>query len=139
MASLKNGCEFEQAPGDGNGQGSLVCCSPWGRKELDGTEPSNNNVLCIECPYVIMKCYLYININNINVVVLYLKSIKACLWVLWEKQSKTIDNSQECYSCLPVLLGIPLLFIFLLYTCLCFLSCFSSVQSLSRVQLFATP
>ena len=28
------GHEFEQAPGDGEGQGSLVCCSPWGHKEL---------------------------------------------------------------------------------------------------------
>jgi len=28
-----NGHEFEQAPGNGKGQGSLVCCSPWGRKE----------------------------------------------------------------------------------------------------------
>ena len=27
-----NGHEFEQAPGAGDGQGSLVCCSPWGRK-----------------------------------------------------------------------------------------------------------
>ena len=27
-----NGHEFEQAPGDGGAQGSLVCCSPWGRK-----------------------------------------------------------------------------------------------------------
>ena len=27
--------EFEQAPGVGDGQGSLVCCSPWGHKELD--------------------------------------------------------------------------------------------------------
>ena len=24
--------EFEQAPGNGEGQGSLVCCSPWGRR-----------------------------------------------------------------------------------------------------------
>ena len=30
-----NGQEFEQAPGDGEGQGSLVCCSPWGGKESD--------------------------------------------------------------------------------------------------------
>ena len=30
--------EFEQAPGDGEGQGSLACCSPWGRKESDMTE-----------------------------------------------------------------------------------------------------
>ena len=30
-----NGHEFEQALGNGEGQGSLVCCSPWGCKELD--------------------------------------------------------------------------------------------------------
>ena len=30
--------EFEQAQGVGDGQGSLACCSPWGRKELDTTE-----------------------------------------------------------------------------------------------------
>ena len=28
-----SGDEFEQAPGDGEGQGSLACCSPWGHKE----------------------------------------------------------------------------------------------------------
>ena len=32
-----SGHEFEQTLGDGEGQGSLVCCSPWGRKELDMT------------------------------------------------------------------------------------------------------
>ena len=36
-----NGHEFEQAPGDGEGQGGLVCCSPWGPKELDTTERLN--------------------------------------------------------------------------------------------------
>ena len=35
--------EFEQAPGDGEGQGSLVWCSPWGQKESDMTEQLNNN------------------------------------------------------------------------------------------------
>ena len=30
-----NGHEFEQAPGDGEGQGSLTCCTPWGGKESD--------------------------------------------------------------------------------------------------------
>ena len=35
--------EFEQDPGDGEGQGSLVCCSPWGRKKSDTTEQLNNN------------------------------------------------------------------------------------------------
>ena len=33
-----NGHEFEQAPGVGDGQGSLVCCSSWGHKESDMTE-----------------------------------------------------------------------------------------------------
>ena len=33
-----NGHEFEQALGDGDGQGNLACCSPWGCKELDMTE-----------------------------------------------------------------------------------------------------
>ena len=36
-----NGHEFEQALGDGDGQGSLVCCNPWSRKESDMTEPLN--------------------------------------------------------------------------------------------------
>ena len=36
-----NGHKFEQAPGVGDGQGSLVCCSSWGRKELDTTEGLN--------------------------------------------------------------------------------------------------
>ena len=37
-----NGHEFEQAPGDDEGQGSPVCCSPWGHKELDMTELLKN-------------------------------------------------------------------------------------------------
>ena len=37
-----NGREFEQTPGDGQGQGSLVCCSPWGHEESDTTEQLNN-------------------------------------------------------------------------------------------------
>ena len=38
-----NGNEFEQAPGDGEGQGSLACCSPWGCRELNTTWRLNNN------------------------------------------------------------------------------------------------
>ena len=36
-----DGCECEQAPGAGDGQGSLARCSPWGHKESDMTEPLN--------------------------------------------------------------------------------------------------
>ena len=35
--------EFKQAPGDGEGQGSLACCRPWGHKESDTTKQLNNN------------------------------------------------------------------------------------------------
>ena len=51
-----NGHEFDQAPGIGNGQGSLACCSPWGRKELDTTEQLSTrnswykNTLTLFCP-----------------------------------------------------------------------------------------
>ena len=36
-----DGHEFKQALGVGDGQGSLVCCSPWGCKESDMTEQLN--------------------------------------------------------------------------------------------------
>ena len=37
--------EFEQDFGVGDGQGSLACCSPWGRKELDTNEQLNSFLL----------------------------------------------------------------------------------------------
>ena len=37
-----NGHEFEQALGDGEDEGNLVCCSPWGHKQLDTAERLNN-------------------------------------------------------------------------------------------------
>ena len=38
-----NGREFDQTLGDGEGQGGLVCCSPWGCKESDTTEGLKNS------------------------------------------------------------------------------------------------
>ena len=42
-----NGLELKQALGDGEGQGSLVCFSPWGRKKLDrtGTEKQQQDMI----------------------------------------------------------------------------------------------
>ena len=40
-----NGHEFEQVSGDGEGQGSLACCSPWGCKELDMTEQLTTTII----------------------------------------------------------------------------------------------
>ena len=54
-----NGHEFEQTPGDSEGQGSLVCCSPWGRKESDTTEWLNNNYISIESVMPSNRLILY--------------------------------------------------------------------------------
>ena len=51
-----NGHEFEQISGDGEGQGSLVCCSPWDCKESDTTERLNNN----KCPWLVKSYALHL-------------------------------------------------------------------------------
>ena len=47
-----NGQEFQQTPGDGEGQGRVECCSPWGHKELDTTQRLND----VQLTYA--KCFL---------------------------------------------------------------------------------
>ena len=42
-----DGHEFDQTLGDGEGQGSLACYSPWSCKELDMVEQLNNNKIII--------------------------------------------------------------------------------------------
>ena len=44
-----DGHEFEQAPGVGDGQGGLACCSPGGHEELDTTERLNWTVQNLSC------------------------------------------------------------------------------------------
>ena len=59
-----NGREFEQAPGVGDGQRSLVCCSPWGRKESDMTERLNWTELKLFC---LLPCqYFPIQYTGLN-------------------------------------------------------------------------
>ena len=48
-----NGHEFEQTSGDSEGQGSLVCCSPWGCKESDNDLATNQQ-------HIILLIYIYI-------------------------------------------------------------------------------
>ena len=43
--------EFERALGDGEGQGSLACCTPWGHRESDMTERRNNSTPMLSCFY----------------------------------------------------------------------------------------
>ena len=47
-----NGHEFEQALGNGEGQGSLACCNPWGHKESDTTELLNSNKNVKTCTHL---------------------------------------------------------------------------------------
>ena len=53
-----DGDEFEQALGVGDGQGSPVCCSPWGCKEPDMTERLNCRTLLLflfVCLFMLVK------------------------------------------------------------------------------------
>ena len=52
-----NGHEFQQATEDGEGQGSLACCSPWGRKESDTTYQLNNRNKKIYLILIKIKTY----------------------------------------------------------------------------------
>ena len=62
-----NGHEFGQALGDGEEQGSLVCCSPWGHKELDVTEQQHRLIIRINIYNTLnqglgySKCYIHVS------------------------------------------------------------------------------
>ena len=56
---MLDGHEFEQAPGVGNGQGNLGCCSSWGLKELDMTEWLNWPDWSALCMYTYIYIYIY--------------------------------------------------------------------------------
>ena len=61
-----DGHEFDQALGNGEGQGSLACCSPWGRKgSSDMTERLNNDNsdVFISSPFLI-PCKLFCQRNK---------------------------------------------------------------------------
>ena len=71
-----NGHEFEQAPGDGEGQGSLACCIPWGRKESDMTEQLNtHNKFSIKS--FILGLFMYLK-NTIALLLFFLLYWAAC-------------------------------------------------------------
>ena len=61
-----DGHEFEQALGDGEGQGSLVCCSPWGHKESDTTEQLNRTDVVNTGCYTIVDIYIALFLSIIS-------------------------------------------------------------------------
>ena len=63
-----DGCEFEWTPGVGDGQGGLVCCNSWGRKESDMTEQLNWTELTVKYSHYIyiQRCtYIYIILMHV--------------------------------------------------------------------------
>ena len=75
-----NGHEFEQAPGVGDGQGSLACCSPWGCKESDWTEHVEEETRSV----VLWNEYAIFNMAGCFSLVLFVFPSwlpVSCLWV----------------------------------------------------------
>ena len=104
-----NGCESEWTPGVGDGQGGLACCDSWGRKESDTTERLIWSDLML---YIVINIYISYK---------YLYCYKYSFPMLMTKNLRRTNS------------------ITLKYLLINFLLTFSSVQSLSCVQLFATP
>ena len=73
-----NGHELESALGDGEGQGNLVCCSPWGCKESDMTERLNNNKVehIYEYPHPVLVLIYY----RFMIIIKLVKKKKAGKW-----------------------------------------------------------
>ena len=81
--------EFEQAPGVGDGQGRLVCCSPWGHKESDMTEWLNWTELIFLLAILIPACAS--------------SSPGFCMMYSAYKLNKQGDNIQPWHTTFPTL------------------------------------
>ena len=68
-----NGQEIVQAPGDGKGQGSLVCCSPWDLRKSDMTQWLNNKYY-ISFIYIILFSLYFIISSSTKFITLILYS-----------------------------------------------------------------
>ena len=71
-----DGQEFEQTPGDGEGQGSLPCCSKWGHKELDMTERLNNkkfSAVSFSILLLMGTCFCFHILDIINNATMYIE------------------------------------------------------------------
>ena len=81
-----DGHEFEWTPGDGDGQGGLVCCKSWGRKESDTTEWLNwtegSSVSCYEILTVSLPLYLVFARQSGIHCILCTFSLYVCMCVL---------------------------------------------------------
>ena len=88
--------ESEQTSGDGKGQGSLVCCSPWGRKESDTTERLNNEQQRV-CASMYMNINIYV-LQPVRHASVYMRVdmiyITVCISVYTHMSAYVIDISR---------------------------------------------
>ena len=80
ITNLLNGHEFEQTPADGEGQGSLVCCSPWGPNDWETDNNSSNYFhsiyIVFTTIYIAFYCIEYFKYSRDD-----LKYMEGCAWV----------------------------------------------------------
>ena len=81
------GHEAEQALGDGEGQESLACCSPWGHKESDLTERLNNSNN--------IPLYIYISIYTWVSLVAQMVKNQPAMWETWARSLGWEDPLEE--------------------------------------------
>ena len=86
-----NGHEFEQALGDGEGQGSLARCSPWGRKESDATERLNNK----RSDHLNLNLWLWGLSTGFCVLFFFLSSLGNCSVILNRDESHWLTEMVE--------------------------------------------
>ena len=65
MASLTQWTQAWETPGNGEGQGSLVCCTAWGYKESDLTERPNCTDWYAFCKIYLINCVCIIYISEL--------------------------------------------------------------------------
>ena len=76
MKNSLSGHKFEQTPGDNEGQGSLVCFSPWGDKESDTTERLKNNNKIFSCFFFLFP-FFFLYIGKYNAISNYFALLKS--------------------------------------------------------------
>ena len=88
-----HGHEFEQASRVGDGQGGLVCCSPWGHKESDMTEALNSSGECL----LILDCkasFHWYKSQHFHAAYMYV-SIKRPMWESRVYRNLFVGQSEE--------------------------------------------
>ena len=108
-----NGHEFEQAPEISDGQGSLVCCSPWGHKELDMRDWTELNWWCLGVIYLCSPPMLLVTTKYIHLFSVHLGAIFQCWPLSWLCSLQIIISSLTCKRNLIRFSGLEILNIYI--------------------------